>query len=177
MYQEEIPMSDTTIREALERARRVFAAKPAAAVKPNAPASARILEGLRCEITAPDGLKVFADMPPEFGGTGSAPGPGWYFRAGLAGCAAIRIRMAAAERGISIDRIEVAVRSDSDYRGMLGMDDVPPGLSNLRMEVRIAAAGIDATALRDLVHWAEGHSPVGCTVREAPRCALEVHVE
>jgi uncharacterized OsmC-like protein len=172
-----MPMSDTTIREALERARRVFAAKPAAALKPNAPASARMIDGLRCEIAAPDGLTVFADMPREFGGAGSAPGPGWYFRAGLAGCAAIRIKMAAAERGIALTRLEVAVHSEANYRGMLDMDGVSAALSNLRMEVRVAAVDTDATALRDLVHWAEAHSPVGCTVREAPRCVLEVHVE
>jgi uncharacterized OsmC-like protein len=172
-----MPMSDTTIREALERARRVFAAKPAAAVKPNAPASARILEGLRCEIAGPGGLKAFADMPPELGGTGTAPGPGWYFRAGLAGCAAIRIRMAAAERGIALGRLEVTVHSNSDSRGVLGMDGVSAALSDLRMEVRIGAAGTDATALRDLVHWAEAHSPIGCTVREVPRYALEIAVE
>jgi hypothetical protein len=85
--------------------------------------------------------------------------------------------MAAAERGIALGRLEVTVHSNSDSRGVLGMDGVSAALSDLRMEVRLAAAGTDATALRDLVHWAEGHSPIGCTVREAPRYALEILVE
>ena len=170
-------MSDTTIREALERVQRVFAAKPGTALKPNAPASARLLEGLRCEISAPDGLKVFADMPPEFGGGGTAPGPGWYLRAGMASCSAIRIKMRAAELGIALTRLEVTVHSQLDYRGVFDMDGVSPGLSNFRMEVRIAAADTDAAALRELVHWAEARSPVGCTVREAAHYALEVLVD
>lgn len=170
-------MSDTTICEALERARRVFSVKPAAALKPNPSASARLLDGLRVEVAGPGDLRVFADMAPEFGGGGSAPGPGWYLRASLASCAAIRIKMRAAELGIALDRLEVTMHSDLDYRGMLEMDGVSPALSNLRMEVRIAAANTDASALRDLVQWAEARSPVSCTVRTAPQWDLRISTE
>lgn len=169
-------MSDESIRTALEKAQRVFAAKPAAAVNQNAPAAARLLEGLRCEITAPDGTRVFADMPPAMGGGGSAPGPGWYLRAGIAGCAAIRIKMRAAELGVPLTLLEVTVHSQTDYRGMFGINDGPIGLSGLRMEVRIGATGTEPEALRELVRWSEARSPVGCTLREAPGCALEVVV-
>lgn len=176
-HQKEIPMSDPSIREALEKAQRVFSAKPAAALIQNPPASARIVEGLRCEISGPAGEKVFADMPPPMGGSGSAPGPGWYLRAGLASCTAVRIKMRAAELGILLTRLEVTVHSQTDARGMFGMDGVSAGLSGLRMEVRIGATGTRVEALRELVRWSEEHSPVSCTVREAPRCALEVLVE
>jgi uncharacterized OsmC-like protein len=171
-------MSDLTIRDALEKAQRVFAAKPSAAINQNAPASARLLEGLRCEITGPDGTRVLADMPPAMGGDGSAPGPGWYLRAGMAGCAAIRIKMRAVELGIPLTLLEITVRSRSDQRGIFGMEDAgPTGLSDLRMEVRIGATGTDAESLRELVRWSEARSPVSCTIREAPECALEVIVE
>jgi uncharacterized OsmC-like protein len=170
-------MSDMTIREALEKAQRVFAAKPAAALVQTPSASARILDGLRCEISGPAGEKVFADMQPAMGGGGTAPGPGWYLRAGLAGCAAIRIKMRAAELGIALTKLEVTAHSQMDARGLFGMDGVSAALSALRMEVRIGATGTGPEALRELVRWSDEHSPVGCTVREAPRCTLEVHVE
>jgi uncharacterized OsmC-like protein len=170
-------MSDLTIREALEKAQRVFAAKPSAAANQNAPASARLLEGLRCEITGPDGTRVFADMPAAMGGDGSAPGPGWYLRAGIAGCAAIRIKMRAAELGIALTTLEITVHSQTDNRGIFGMAGVSAAMSGLRMEVRIGASGTEPEALRELVRWSEARSPVGCTIREAPQCALEVIVQ
>jgi hypothetical protein len=34
----------------------------------------------------------------------------------------------------------------------------------------------DPQKLREIVAWAEAHSPVGCTVRDSPACSLQVEV-
>lgn len=50
----------------------------------------------------------------------------------------------------------------SDDRGLLGMDDaVPAGPLNVQISIRIGADGASAEALREIVGWAERHSPVG----------------
>jgi len=66
--------------------------------------------------------------------------------------------------------------SESDVRGLLGIDDkVSAGLSGMRMHVKIGAEGASGAASTDRV-WAEAHSPIGCTVRDAQSTALEVEV-
>jgi ribonuclease HI len=72
--------------------------------------------------------------------------------------------------------MRIAAHDASDAR-RLEMDGVSPALSNLRMEVRIAAVNTDASALRDLVRWAEARSPVGCTVRTAAQWDLRISTE
>jgi uncharacterized OsmC-like protein len=107
-------------------------------------------------------------MPKPMGGEASSPNPGWFLRASMASCAATAIAMRAAVLGIAIDRLEVAVHSESDARGVLGMGDVSAALSNMRMDVKIGATGATAQQLEELVEWAEAHSPVSCTLRNAP---------
>jgi hypothetical protein len=49
----------------------------------------------------------------------------------------------------------------------------PGGMQRLRSNVRIAGDA-PAQTLREIAEWADAHSPVGCTVRNAPAVALEV---
>ena len=169
-------MSSTNVRDAIERAKHVFTERPAAARKANASATALLVGGLRCEITGPEGERATTDMPKPMGGEASGPNPGWFLRASMASCAATAIAMRAAVLGIAIDRLEVGVHSESDARGLLGMGDTSAGMSNMRMEVKIAAKGGTAQQLEELVEWAEEHSPVSCTLRNGPRITIEVQV-
>ncbi|HWM45219.1 MAG TPA: hypothetical protein VNP36_22510, partial [Burkholderiales bacterium] len=73
-------MSQSGIRDAIENLSAAIAADPAKARSKNAPATARLTEGLKCEVTGPQGQRVATDMPPAMGGTASAPNPGWYMR-------------------------------------------------------------------------------------------------
>jgi hypothetical protein len=60
---------------------------------------------------------------------------------------------------------------------MLGLDGtISAGHSALRTNVRISAANATPEQLKDLVEWAAAHSPVGCTVRDAPTNTLSVVV-
>ena len=151
-----------------------IAADPAKARPKNVPATARLIDGLRCEVTGPQGQRLATDMAPAMGGTASAPNPGWLLRGALASCTATVIAMRAAKLGVTLELLEVTVESDSDLRGILGLDDaIPAGHVVVRTVVRIRGDAPPQT-LRDIVSWADAHSPVGCTIRDAAACSLDV---
>ena len=168
-------MSAATLREALEKVERVFAVKPELAAVQTPATTARMVDGTRCDITGPDGEHASADLKRAFGGTESAPSPGWYLRAAMASCTAIGITMRAAKLGIVLEELEVSVQARLDARGIFGMGDVSPSLSDLRMHVRIGAEGVGTHELRELVAWSEAHSAVSCTVRAGP--TIDLHIE
>ena len=170
-------MSVTSIRAAIENVSAAISADPAKARSKNAPATARLTAGLQCELSGPYNERLITDMPPAMGGTASGPNPGWLLRGALASCTATVIAMRAAKLGVVLGSLEVTVESDSDNRGMLGLDDnVSAGLAAVRMKVKISAPGASPETLREVVEWADAHSPVGCTMRQAPGCSLDVEV-
>jgi uncharacterized OsmC-like protein len=166
-------MSDPSVREAIERVSAAFAADPAKARAKSA-ATARLAEGLRFEVTGPREQRVATDMPPPMGGKGSAPNPGWLLRAAVASCLGTVIAMRAAKLGVALSTLEVTVESESDNRALLGLDEsVAAGLGGWRTQVTIGGDA-EAQTLRDIAAWAEAHSPVGCTLRKAAPCTLEI---
>jgi uncharacterized OsmC-like protein len=135
------------------------------------------VNGLQCELKGPYGERVLTDMPPAMGGAASGPNPGWLMRGAIASCTATVIAMRAAHDGIELGELEVTVETDSDLRGILGMDkSVSAGHQAIRMNVKIGSPSASPEALRALVEWAEAHSPVGCTIKDSPACRLEVQV-
>lgn len=169
-------MSAATIREALDKAERVFNAKPELAVMQANPATARLVDGLRCDLTGPDGEHAIADVKKALGGSESGPSPSWYLRAAIASCTALGIAMRAPRFGIVLRHLEVSVHARADYRGWFELADVSCALSDLRMQVKISADGASAQQLRELVEWSDAHSMVGCTVRAGPQIDLEIEV-
>jgi hypothetical protein len=60
---------------------------------------------------------------------------------------------------------------------MLGLDAaVSAGHSALHTSVRISASNATPEQLEELAQWAAAHSPVGCTVHDAPSNTLSVVV-
>ena len=166
-----------SVIEAIEKLRSSIAADPSKARAKNAPATARLVNGLQCELQGPYGERVLTDMPPAMGGGASGPNPGWLMRGAIASCTATVIAMRAAHDGIELDELEVTVETDSDLRGILGIDEkVSAGHQAIRMNVKIGSPSAAPEALRALVEWAEAHSPVGCTIKDSPACKLEVQV-
>jgi uncharacterized OsmC-like protein len=142
-----------------------------------APATATLESGLKCRVTGPSGERIETDMPPALGGAGSGPNPGWFFRASLAACCSTVIAAQAARLGINLTKLEVTVEGEGDHRGMLGVEDaISAGHCAIRTNVRISARNATAQQLEELVQWAAAHSPVGCTVRDAPSNSLSVVV-
>jgi uncharacterized OsmC-like protein len=168
-------MTSSDIRSALEKLRLAIAAQPEKARAKHGPATAAIDQGLRCRVRGPSGERIETDMPRAMGGEGASPNPGWYFRASIAACCATVIAMRAAHLGIDLSRLEVTVESDGDHRGILGLDDrVSAGASSLRTKVEIGAYNAAPGQLEELVHWAVQHSPVGCTIQEAPANTVSI---
>ena len=169
-------MTGSAVRQAIERTAAAIAADSTKAKTKNVPATARVTEGLKCEVTGPHGERLVTDMPPAMGGSASGPNPGWLLRSALASCTATVIAMRAARLGIALEALEVTVESESDARGVLGTDPtVSAGLGAIRTRVKIRG---DASpdALRALVTWADEHSPVGCTLRNSPAYLVDVEV-
>jgi uncharacterized OsmC-like protein len=139
-------------------------------------AVARLDEGLRITVTDPDGRAVTTDMPAGVGGGGSAPSPGWLFRAALAACDATLIAMRAATLGLQLSELEVTVDGESDDYGILGIDDsVPAGPLSVRTRVRVRAGhDADPSGLRELVEWAVAHCPVCDATKRAVPMTLDV---
>jgi len=167
----------SNVAEAIAKLTKVFTEQPEKAKTKNAPATAVFHEGLKFQVTGPAGENVLTDMPPPMGGAGSGPNPGWLLRASLASCNATVIAMRAAQLGISLKSLEVTVESESDNRGLLGLDEsVSAGIRNLRTKVKIGAEAASPAQLREIVAWGEAHSPVGCTIGRAPNAPTDVEI-
>jgi uncharacterized OsmC-like protein len=171
-------MSSTHIKKSIEGAIQYLVTHRDECRYTDTAATAIVEEGLRCRAEGPDGAKLVTDMPKSVGGAGSAPSPGWYFRASYANCAATVIAMRAAQLGISLTTLEVKVDSVSDDRGLLGMDGtISAGPLSMRTHVRIGAPGATAEQLREIVQWAEAHSPVGDAVLRAIPSKTEIGIQ
>ena len=166
-------MTDS-IRTAIEGASAWLAEHPAEARYTASVARAHIESGLRVVVEGPAGERLETDMPAAVGGAGSASSPGWYLRAAVAACVASLATMRAAQLGWTGFRCDVEVDSESDDRGILGVDpSVPGGPLSMRIALQLAADGVALDGLEDLAVWAVEH----CPVSDAMRRAVPVHIE
>jgi uncharacterized OsmC-like protein len=148
------------IRIAIEAASGHLTEHPEAAVGTDAAAIAVREGGLRFRVEGPKG-SVVSDMSEAVGGEASAPTPGWLSRAALASCDATLVAMEAARDGVELTDLKVTVESESDFRGVLGVDDsVHPGPLAVRVRIELAARDATEDQLRELVQRAESRSPV-----------------
>jgi len=153
-------MQPEEIRTAVASATEHFKANPNDARGQDKPAKAILESGLRIRVEGPASWTITTDMPPALGGEGSAPSPGWLRRAAQAACEATMVSIRAAQEGITLESLEVTVGSLSDDRGMLGLESAHAGPIESTARVVISAKGVPAEKLREIVEWAEAHSPV-----------------
>jgi uncharacterized OsmC-like protein len=165
------------IRAAIEGAGAYLAAHPNEARYTDSVAIALVTDGLRVRVTGPAGEELVTDMPGAVGGGGSAPSPGWFLRAAVSACVASLAVMRAAQLGIKGFGCEVEVDSESDDRGILGLDDdVPAGPISTRITLRLSAAEAGPELLREVADWAVLHCPVSDAVRRAVPLTVDVEV-
>lgn len=174
-------MSTTDIALAMGRVERVLRRRPETGLGDDATATARWLGGTRVVASHASGANIATDMAVELGGTGDQVSPGWLFRAGLASCLATCVAMNAAARGIHLTQLEVKSSSRSDTRGLLGMCDanqqpVDGGPRDMQLHVRLAAEGVSAEKLRELVVDSQRCAPVSSTVSQARLLALQIEI-
>ena len=163
-----------SIRSALERASGHLAEHPEAAIGTDAAATAVREEGLRFRVEGPKG-DLTTDMSKTVGGGAAAPTPGWLLRAALASCDATAVAMEAARAGVELTNLTVTVDSDSDFRGVLGVDDsIRPAPLAVRVRIELAASNATEDQLREIVERAESHSPVGDAIARGVSVTTEI---
>ena len=162
------------VRESIENAVRYLSENPGEARYTDSRATAMLGQSLRVDVEGPNGERIATDMPGAVGGHGEHPSPGWLFRAAIASCVAATIAMEAAREDIELTSLEVGVDSESDDRGMLGMDEsIPAGPFSTRIQIRATAKGVDEARLRGIVERGAGR----CPVCDATKRAIEVNVD
>ena len=163
-----------SIRESVERASAYLTEHPAEARYRDGAATARIDAGLRAAIRGAGGELLATDMTAGIGGGASEPSPGWLFRAATASCVASLLAIRAAVLGHDVAPVEVTVDSESDDRGILGLDDaIPAGPISVRVVVALGG-DLPAEARRELVDWAIAHCPVSDAIARAVPLEVEV---
>lgn len=164
-----------SIAEAVANATAYLGSHPDEARYRDSAARARLTSGLVVDVTGPTGETLRTDMPTGIGGTATAPSPGWYLRAAAASCVAALVAIRAAATGIEVGSVEVDVDSESDDRGILGMDPaIPAGTLSVRVVVSIEAPSADRAEIVALAEWAVAHCPVTDTIRRAPPLEIVV---
>ena len=170
------------IAEAMQRAVNVFQRRPEMGLHDDAAGRAVWRGGTRVSNLHDSGLQMDTDMPKELGGSGDCVSPGWLFRAGIAACSTTVIAMIAASQGITLDHLEIVVSSQSDTRGVLGMQDsagelINPGPQAIGMQVSIRAAGVDAAVLQRLVEEGLQRSPMQSALLRHPPLSVQVLID
>ena len=164
-----------SIAQAVQRATEYLTEHPDEARYRDSAATARIDGGLVATVTGPSGERITTDMPAGIGGTATAPSPGWLLRAAAASCVASLIAIRAAATGVEIGSVEVEVDSESDDRGILGLDPaIVAGALSVRIGVRLGESGLDDVQRRDLVDWAVAHCPVTDTIGRAVPLSVDI---
>lgn len=165
------------IRESLENAVRYLSEHPDEARYTDSYARATLGEALRVHVDGPNSERIVTDMPAGVGGRGEEPSPGWLLRAAIASCVAQTIGMEAAREGVSLTSLEVEVDSESDDRGILGMDEaVPAGPLSTRIGIRARGTGVEEGRLRELLARGAGRCPVYDATKRAVEVSLEIDV-
>ncbi len=162
---------------AVDRAATYLNAHPDEARYRDSHARARLGDGLRVSVVGAGGERLDTDMPRGIGGAATLPSPGFYFRAAAAACVASLIGIRAAAVGVDLpaDSVEVTVDSESDDRGILGLDDsIPAGALSLKVVATLRGGSVDRATFADVVRWAVDHCPVTDTARRSVPIELEL---
>lgn len=153
-------MTSQVIDESISR----FRADPAAAQ--TAPAVTATLANGRAKLSGGP-FNWESDLPPAIGGGNSAPSPTAYLLGALAGCAVVFIRDTLAPHlGVELDSVSATARCRSDLRGLLGVDDADPRLTDLSIEISIESPAPRKDIERLRAAWLE-RCPIYLSLMEA----------
>ena len=165
------------IGDAFARASAYLTEHPDEARYRDSAAVARLGPSLRVDVTGPGGEHAVTDMPKGIGGGASVASPGWLLRAAAVSCVASLVAIRAATLGIELvpGDVEVTVDSESDDRGILGLNDqVSAGALSLKVVVHISGTSLGEDARIALARWAVNHCPVTDTAAKPVPIELEV---
>lgn len=119
--------------------------------------------GFRNQNYVRDLQPVLIGEPPALLGDDAAPNPSEMSLAALGSCVSVGLLANATHRGVTLSKVEVDVEGDIDISAVWGVGDIPedkrPGVSNVRLTVRLAGDTDDAT-LQEIHDNAVKWSPV-----------------
>lgn len=158
-------MGDTgSTRNALMRVISVFKKRPEQA-RSTAHATACIADGLECKFTQGDQTAVM-DMPSIMGGGDAGPTPGFFARAGIAGCVSIGIKQAAILEHLEFAKVTVDIETDFDDAAMFGLGAASAAPLETRLSIQIETAE-PQSKVQELVETVLERDPWFLALREA----------
>ena len=111
---------------------------------------------------------------PMAGGPDDLPCSGDLFLASLAACQEITVRMVATAMGITLEKLEVTIEGDMDFRGTMGVDrNAPVGFTAVRTKIALTADA-PADRLDRLASRAEQYCVVSATLRTPPELTTTI---
>lgn len=103
------------------------------------------------------------DHPPELLGQDTGATAIETLLAALGSCVMGTYAAQATARGVDLAALEIDVVGTIDLNGFFGLRPVPPGLSDVRLGIRVKSDA-DESTLRELAELAKSHSPVHHTL-------------
>ena len=164
--------NNLAIKSALDRMVDVYQKKPYIAQSTSA-ITGVVEDGLACRIT--DGnLTVTADLPEVMGGNDTGPTPGFYARAGLAGCVSMGIKMMGARAGHNFRSVRVHVENDFDDRAIYGLCDTTAAPVETRVGIEIDS-DLDDSELRAFVEDVLEHDTWFVALRDSQSVKTQIN--
>lgn len=84
-------------------------------------------------------FEVSMDEPESLGGTNLGMNPVELLLSSLGGCLAVLVPAFAAEQGLQIDDVTVALEGDLDPDGFMGKAPVRPGFQDIRVKLNVTS--------------------------------------
>jgi uncharacterized OsmC-like protein len=123
----------------------------------------RTLEIEQLGETMPRRFTLRGDHPPELLGQNTGPTAIELVLAALGSCIAGTFAAEATSRGVEIRELEVDVEGVMDLNGFFGLQPIPAGLSDVKLNVRVSS-NAETAVLEEILEGAQSHSPVFDTV-------------
>lgn len=160
---------------ALERAEKLVTIAPEKGRRTYAN-RAVIADGTRCETTEKD-FALLVDAGKGLGGGTDGPTPSTLLRSAVTSCIAIGVKLWAARRDVPIDYVEVVLETDTDARGILGLDEsTRPGFTGLRAVIDIRSPA-PPEQIEEIVAISLRHSPLVDALTHANALETRTRIE
>ncbi|MEM7327531.1 MAG: OsmC family protein [Pseudomonadota bacterium] len=153
------------IKTALDRAATMVEAKPSIGQR-TYKSVATVGQTLACAVREKE-WRFASDTPEAMGGENGAPSPSTLFRASVAGCVAMGIKMWAARLEVDIQHVEVCFSTDVDARGQFGVcDDIVPGFERAELKICATSDAPDQD-VRNAIDSSLRYSPIIDVVKDS----------
>ena len=158
------PARDTVIREAQNKVIERMKADPDGNYA-TIVTTGRVEDGLAGAVQQGK-FSAMMDLGRGMGGDASAPSPGFYARAAVAGCVAIAVKMLAAREGAVFRSVEVTVETDFDDGTLFGLGPRSAAPTETRVNIAIDSAESE-NRIAEIVDRALAMDPWYLALRDA----------